>query len=395
MDHNTFSGIRIDFTQPLPSASFSELTAATHAFRKAAPIILIHSDCKAGISAVHKAAGARASFVEVPKVPKSICNKLLPPQLTCINGRKVDRNSRAFAHCVCICARIASRNLFRSARAFAYANFQKCARIRVRKIPKVRAHNASAKLRKTREWITAARPSEVASRKRATEFFAINLSTLKVAGEEFTDTVFDDRALHNTTIIDGDHLIQNVFLADWFVICSLASPATARLQGIGEVVQTVRVATYKRVRDKQRIPRPAIQQVVTHEWAASMYDLGASTTVMSRATCVRILLDKHMHGRELDKNPLFKDNTTCPLCDGEDSQYHVIRKCSHRTMHLANLSEETHCSPVHPQARAEEAQPDHTAVRGLPGVCVHTGGAKDERPHCLSWYACSLTPGCA
>ena len=41
MDHTTFSGIRIDFTQPLPSAFFSELTAATHAFRKAAPHVLI------------------------------------------------------------------------------------------------------------------------------------------------------------------------------------------------------------------------------------------------------------------------------------------------------------------------------------------------------------------
>ena len=75
-----------------------------------------------------------------------------------------------------------------------------------------------------------------------------------------------------------------------------------------------------------RSPRPAIWEVVPHEWASSMYDIGAS------ATCVRILWNKHMHGGNLGKNPLFTDDTSCPLCGGADSQYHIIRECSHRTM---------------------------------------------------------------
>ena len=66
--------------------------------------------------------------------------------------------------------------------------------------------------------------------------------------------------------------------------------------------------------------------------AASLYNLGASVTVISRATCYRILWDKHMHGRNLGKNSLFKDDTSCPLCGWADSQNHIIRECSHRTM---------------------------------------------------------------
>ena len=98
------------------------------------------------------------------------------------------------------------------------------------------------------------------------------------------------------------------------------------------MVQTVRVIAYKRHRDVLRSPRLAIWEVVPHEWALSMYDLGASATVMSRATCVRILWDKNMHGGNLGKNSLFTDDTSCPLCGGADSQYHIIRECSHRTM---------------------------------------------------------------
>ena len=56
-------------------------------------------------------------------------------------------NSRAFAHCVCMCARVASRNPFRSASA-------KFLKVRAHSASatflKVRAHNASAKFRKMR-----------------------------------------------------------------------------------------------------------------------------------------------------------------------------------------------------------------------------------------------------
>ena len=36
--------------------------------------------------------------------------------------------------------------------------------------------------------------------------------------------------------------------------------------------------------------------------------------ILSRSTCVRIVWDKHMHGQNLAKHPLFTDDTTCPLC---------------------------------------------------------------------------------
>ena len=58
-----------------------------------------------------------------------------------------------------------------------------------------------------------------------------------------------------------------------------------------------------------------------------MYGLSGSMSILSRATCVRILWDKHMHGRNLAKHPLFSDDTTCPLWGGADSQYHIIQEC--------------------------------------------------------------------
>ena len=93
----------------------------------------------------------------------------------------------------------------------------------------------------------------------------------------------------------------------------------------------MRVITYKRKRDVLKSPRPAIWEVVPHEWAASMYDLGASASVMSRATAIRILWDKHMHGRNLGT----RSSQMIPPAHsggGADSQYYIIRKYSHRTM---------------------------------------------------------------
>ena len=63
-----------------------------------------------------------------------------------------------------------------------------------------------------------------------------------------------------------------------------------------------------------------------------VYGLGCSMSILSRSTCVRILWDKHMHGRNLAKHSLFTDDTTCPLCGGADSQYHIIRECQHPSM---------------------------------------------------------------
>ena len=91
MDHTIFSGIRIDFTHPLPSASFSELTAATHAFRKAAPHIFICSDCQSGISTVLKAAGGKLPRGPQGALTKSIRKKLTPPQLTWIESHPEKR----------------------------------------------------------------------------------------------------------------------------------------------------------------------------------------------------------------------------------------------------------------------------------------------------------------
>ena len=257
-DHTIFSGIRIDFTQPFPSAFFSELTAATHAFRKAAPHVLIRSDCKSGISTVLKAARGKLPRGPQGALIKCIRKKLTPPQLS---------------------------------------------------------------------WIE----SHPEKRKRLGEFDDGDCGIYfadRIAGKEYTAAELGSRSLLNTTVIDGDHLLQDLFLANRFSICHLDAPTSACLRRIEDVVQTVRAIAYKRKRDVLRSPRLAIWEVVPHEWAASMYDLGASATVMSRATCVRILWDKHMHGGNLGKNPLFTDDNSCPLCGGADSQYHIIRECS-------------------------------------------------------------------
>ena len=68
-----------------------------------------------------------------------------------------------------------------------------------------------------------------------------------------------------------------------------------------------------------------------------MYDLGAGATVIPRVTWVQILWDKHKHGRNIRKNPLFTDDTSCPLCGGADSQYRIIMECSHRAMQASDF----------------------------------------------------------
>ena len=74
------------YSYRLPSAFFSELTAATHAFRKAVPHVLIRSDCKSGISAVLKAARGKLPRGPQGALTKSIRKKLTPPQLTWIES---------------------------------------------------------------------------------------------------------------------------------------------------------------------------------------------------------------------------------------------------------------------------------------------------------------------
>ena len=87
------------------------------------------------------------------------------------------------------------------------------------------------------------------------------------------------------------------------------TPARSLLKRIKEV-HTNRAIAYKVRRDILRIPRPAVWHAVPHEWAAAMYGLGCSMSILSRSTCVRILWDKHMHGRNLAKHPFFTDDTT-------------------------------------------------------------------------------------
>ena len=184
MDHTTFSGIRIDFTQPLPSAFFSELTAATHAFRKAAPHVLIRSDCKSGISTVLKAAGGKLPRGSQGALTKSIRKKLTPPQLT---------------------------------------------------------------------WIE----SHPEKRKKLGDFDDGDCGIYfadRIAGKDCTVIDLGGRSLLNTAVIDGDHLLQDLFLANRFSICHLDSPTSVCLRRIENVVQTVRVIAYKRHRDVLRSP---------------------------------------------------------------------------------------------------------------------------------------------
>ena len=102
-----------------------------------------------------------------------LCGNYIPINkyiLSSIGGRKLVGNSRAFAHCVCMCARVASRNAFRCARAhcvrkslkmrahIAYAKFPKMrAHIAYAKFPKMRAHIAYAKFPKMRAHIAYAK----------------------------------------------------------------------------------------------------------------------------------------------------------------------------------------------------------------------------------------------
>ena len=58
----------------------------------------------------------------------------------------------------------------------------------------------------------------------------------RIAGKEYTATDFEGRSLPNTTIIDGDNLLQDLFLANRFSICHLDTPTSACLRRIEDVV---------------------------------------------------------------------------------------------------------------------------------------------------------------
>ena len=129
-------------------------------------------------------------------------------------------------------------------------------------------------------------------------------------------------------VVNGNDIITDLLSVNRFTIRYIDTPARPLLKRIEEVVYTNRLqgtATYYASQDRQSGMR-------SHEWAAAMYGLGGSMSILSHSTCVRILWDKHIHGRILAKHPLFTDDTTCSLCGGADSQYHIIRECQHISM---------------------------------------------------------------
>ena len=98
------------------------------------------------------------------------------------------------------------------------------------------------------------------------------------------------RGVISTMAINGDDTITDLLSVNRFIIHYIDTAAKPLLNRIEEVI------AYKVRLDILHIPRPVIWHVVSHEWAAAMYGLGGSMSILSRATCVRILWDKHMAG---------------------------------------------------------------------------------------------------
>ena len=94
-------------------------------------------------------------------------------------------------------------------------------------------------------------------------------------------------------MINGDDVITDLLSVNRFTIRYIDTPARPLLKRIEEVVHTNRVIAYKVRRDILRVPRPAIWHAVPPEWAAAMYGLGCSMSILSRSTCVRILGQAH------------------------------------------------------------------------------------------------------
>ena len=58
-----------------------------------------------------------------------------------------------------------------------------------------------------------------------------------------------------------------------------------------------------------------------------MYRTTDNMSVLERTTCTKIIYDKHLHGRNLEKFGAPPMDCGCKLCGGADSQYHIIREC--------------------------------------------------------------------
>jgi hypothetical protein len=154
-----------------------------------------------------------------------------------------------------------------------------------------------------------------------------------VAGGEMEIGTYGGKHIDSLVVLDGDSIIRRL---------ATRSPNTVYIAtqgGCGILLEPVLdllgrkcFRTYCSTRDILRAPRPPKWADCTASWAAKMYRTSAGMSVMERATCVRIIYDKHLHGRNLAKFGAPPMDCVCKLCGGADSQYHIIRECSHPDM---------------------------------------------------------------
>ena len=114
---------------------------------------------------------------------------------------------------------------------------------------------------------------------------------------------------------------------------------TLPLVGLKTLLELIEELEYKRKRDGFRVEADPPREII---WVGTSTQLGVRATKLEKATipsaalAIRSMFDKHMHNGQYMKQSAITHDTEagrkCPLCEGTDSQCHILLHCTHKKM---------------------------------------------------------------
>ena len=153
-------------------------------------------------------------------------------------------------------------------------------------------------------------------------------------------------------------------------------------------VFTVEVArSYRRARDVHRekakpVPRPTRWEGLNMRWGSGVCGATRTMSLRRRVFIIKVLYDKHFHGKNLAKFKNAEVDTTCKLCHSvRDGQQHILRECCDPAMVRCRRRQET---SLHRKVCTAETKRDPMAsfYRGYYNFAV------DRQTHTSSGLGC-------
>ena len=174
----------------------------------------------------------------------------------------------------------------------------------------------------------------------------------RVADKDSLTPTGDSRKVLSTLVVDGDDISIDQLSINRFTIRHIATPARPLLQRIDSTLTVPMLAcsTSPSEASGANQNRRSGARYPSGQLRCTALAAACPCSLVRHVSAYICLWDICMHGRNLARNPLFNDDTSCPLCGGADSQYHIIRECRHKSMrdcrqkHIA-LLEYVICNP--------------------------------------------------